>query len=64
MNQHTTPQTKTLSKEEFRQLVIEGKTTAGPLAVLLYKNPALFWTGLAFLTFPATLLMIWVMNQV
>lgn len=39
------------TKEEWRQLVINGKTTAGPLAVLMYKYPKAFIaTGMTILT--------------
>jgi hypothetical protein len=31
-------------KNERRELVIGGKTSAGPLAVFMYKNPRIFWS--------------------
>jgi hypothetical protein len=33
-----------LPKEERKQLVLSGQTTAGPLTVLMYKYPIGFWT--------------------
>lgn len=35
-----------LPKEERKQLVLSGQTTAGPLAVLMYKYPIRFWGSL------------------
>jgi hypothetical protein len=47
-----------------REQIINGETTAGPLAVLLAKNPALFWTATTVLTIWAGLMITWIMNQI
>lgn len=46
------------SKEDRKKMVLSGQTTAGPLAVLMYEKPRVFWVG-AFVIIAVFSVAIW-----